>query len=161
MVADSFELSYMEGLVTGHSGFFIPITEPDQSGSFPSDITSVSPRNLGKLLSQFTASLAFAIVILSQAENRASHSRHQVDTATEFWTFRLAPDNPRDVLKANLLAKVARRKQVQKWKEQNLLDNAQVTVLKAQVRGLEAYVSAISREITRRSDEAKNAGRIT
>lgn len=101
------------------------------------------------------------MTLLGKAEVKATRALAKYTEVEELWTYKLAPDNPRDMLKAELIAQVHRQPDVKKWKDNHLVASAKVVLLKARKEGLSYYVQTVSREITRRGDEIKGGGRLT
>lgn len=137
-----------------------PVEAPEDSLEFPEDVTKLGNRNLGRYLSYFTAHLARIIYLVALSESQFLKAKVEYNRAVNYWTFALAPENPRDELKAKTLAHVHTKKQVKSWQDAMVRQEAFLIQLRGLQASYNAYVSALSREITRRDMEGKTAGRV-
>ncbi len=133
------------------------LSEEDQ---YPTDITKVGSRRLGHLLSLYTAHLGYTLYVLADAESRLAYCKHKLEERRSYWLYRRAPDNPRDRLKGDLEGEVNQIPEVKQWAEQKVLVEAEALMLRGIKEGFVAYRDGVSREITRRSEDARATGRI-
>lgn len=152
--------SWLEGRVQEDLQLPVPAQPDPLDFEFPRDLTRLSGRQLGEAMSVYTAHLARINYVVAQEEAMLVRIKAEYDRSVAYWTMQLAPDNPRDELKDSVKARVHLKKQVIKWTDRYIEQQA----LMAQLRGLEksfsAYVNTLSREVSRRDMEGKTGGRV-
>lgn len=129
--------------------------ELNANNQFPSDITQIDIRELGRQHGFWVGQLGRALYALSEADSTLVYVDTEYDKfrSQAFFTADVREVDGKKKLVGSIEAEVAQNPNVMKWGKKRMVAQATQIMMKHLVRTYERYTDSLSREISRRGME--------